>query len=375
MLAQPSTGRVAITGNPKMKTRTIVFLALPLLAVAALYTQRVPLSLAMVERGAARNMAGNPFAALPDGIHVALCGAGGPLADPRRSGPCVAVRAGTVDLVIDAGTGGARNLGRMRFPLGGIDAVLLTHFHSDHIDGLGELAMQRWVNAANTTPLPVLGPEGVSAVVAGFNAAYAQDAIYRHAHHGDTVAPLAGHGMSAQEWPLPAPGEATLVLDRDGVKVTMFAVDHAPVSPAVGYRIDYAGRSVVVSGDTARSANLEAMARGADLLLHEALSPQLVMAMNRGAAKAARPIAQQVTTDILDYHASPVEAAESGTAAGVKHLLYYHIVPPLILPGMQAVFLDGVVDAYAGAVTVGVDGTLLSLPTGTREVRELDNAL
>ena len=74
------------------------------------------------------------------------------------SGPCVAVRAGKLHLVIDAGSGGARNLTRMRFPMGEIDALLLTHFHSDHIDGMGELAMLRWVNAANTTQLPVLGP-------------------------------------------------------------------------------------------------------------------------------------------------------------------------------------------------------------------------
>jgi ribonuclease Z len=358
-----------------MKKRTLALLCVPVLLLALVWLERAPLALKLIERGAARNLGSDPFAALPDGLHVVLCGAGAPLPDPRRSGPCVAVRAGSLDLVIDAGSGSARNLGRMRFPLGAIDALLLTHFHSDHIDGLGELAMQRWVNAANTAPLPVLGPPGVAEVVAGFNTAYAQDARYRHAHHGDAVAPLSGRGMRAEEWPLPAAGEATVVLERDGVKVTMFAVEHAPVSPAVGYRIDYAGRSVVVSGDTVRSANLESAARGADLLLHEALSPALVMALNRAAATAGRPIAQQVTADILDYHASPVDAARSAATAGVKHLLLYHIVPPLVLPGTGTVFLEGVAGAYSGRVTIGVDGTLFSLPAGSDEVRELDNAL
>lgn len=357
-----------------MKTRHLLLLAL-LPVAAVLYWQRVPIAIAMVERGAARNLASDPFAGLPDGLHVALCGAGSPLPDPRRSGACVAIRAGKTSLVIDAGARAAGNLARMRYPLGEIGAVLLTHFHSDHIDGLGELAMQRWVNAANTAPLPVFGPPGTAEVVEGFNRAYAQDAVYRHAHHGDAVAPLSGRGMRAHEVALPAPGEAITVLERDGLRVSLFTVDHEPVSPAVGYRIEYGGRSVVVSGDTRRSANLEALARGADLLVHEALSPELVAAMNRGAHRVGRPIAERVTADIPGYHASPVEAAGSAAAAGVRHLLLYHIVPPLPLPGMRAAFLDGVDAAWDGPVTLGADGTLISLPAGSDAVELLDDAL
>ena len=350
-------------------------LLLVLVGCAAVYTFRAPLALRLAERGIERTLASEPFAALPDGISLALCGAGGPLPDPRRSGPCVAVKAGDVHIVIDAGSGGARNLTRMRFPLGRIDALLLTHFHSDHIDGMGELAMLRWVNAANTTPLPVLGPPGTREVVDGFNGAYAADARYRSAHHGDTVAPLAGHGMQATEFPVPAPGDSVVVLEREGVTVRMFAVNHTPVDPALGYRIEYGGRSVVVSGDTSRSASLETVARGADLLVHEALSPELVAAMHRAAVAADRPIIAKVTADIPGYHSSPVDAAHSAAAAGVRHLLLYHIVPPLLLPGMEAAFLSGVDGIWAGPVTVGVDGSAFSLPAGDRRVRELPNAL
>jgi len=287
----------------------------------------------------------------------------------------VAVKAGKLHLVFDAGSGGARNLTRMRFPLGAIDALLLTHFHSDHIDDLGELAMLRWVNAANTAPLPVLGPPGTAAVVAGFNTAYSADARYRSAHHGDTVAPFSGHGMQATEFAVPAAGDSVVVLAREGVTVRMFAVNHTPVDPAVGYRVDYAGRSVVISGDTARSASLERVAKGADLLVHEALSPAMVAAMHRAAVAANRPIIAKVTTDIPGYHSSPVDAAKSATAAGVQHLLLYHVVPPLLLPGMEAAFLEGVPEAFSGPVTLGVDGSLFSLPAGTRAVNELPHSL
>jgi len=344
-------------------------------AVAALliYSQRIALSKTLIERIAEQRIGLNLIADLDDGLHVILCGAGGPLPDPKRSGPCVAVVAGNTVLTIDAGSGGSRNLTAMQFPQGEIDAQLLTHFHSDHIDGLGELAMMRWVNAANTSPLPVIGPKGTQAVVDGFNQSYAQDALYRHAHHSDLVAPLSGTGMIAQEFSSPKPGERVIVFEQQGLTVSAFSVDHEPVSPAVAYRFDYKGRSVVVSGDTAKSANLEAMSSGIDLLVHEALSPELVGIMNRAAKKNGIAIIEKITHDIIDYHASPLEVAEIARDARVGHLLFYHVVPALIAPGMEAIFLDGVDEVYKGEITVGVDGLMMSLPANSEEIesREL----
>jgi ribonuclease Z len=351
-----------------MRPRHLARWLLPLLLIAIAWPWRGALVLPLAERFAERNMTRDPLAGLPDGIHVMICGAGGPLPDPRRSGPCVAVRAGPLDLLIDAGSGAGRSLTRLRWPLGDLDALLLTHFHSDHIDGLGEVAMLRWVNAANTAALPVLGPSGTSAVVEGFNRAYAADADYRAAHHGESVAPRSGAGLVAREWPLPIAGEGTVLIDRDGVRVTMFAVEHAPVSPAVGYRIDYAGRSVTVSGDTVRSASLERVAKGSELLIHEALSPELVGAMHRAAQAAERPILAKITADIPGYHASPVDAAASASAIGASHLVLYHVVPPLLMPGMEAVFLRGVDAIWDGPVTVAVDGSFFSLPAGSSAI-------
>mgnify|MGYP001284657566 CR=1 FL=1 len=305
---------------------------------------------------------------LEDGLHVILCGAGGPMPDPKRSGPCVAVIAGKTMVTFDAGSGGPRNLAAMQFPLGKINAQFLTHFHSDHIDGLGEMSTMRWVNAANTSPMPVYGPAGVENIVNGFNLSYGADAVYRHAHHTDMVAPLSGKGMTAHPFKIPAEGSLLTVYEKDGLKVSSFAVDHEPVHPAVGYRLDYKGRSVVISGDTAKSANLEQFSENVDLLVHEALNRKMVGIMEAAAKKNNVVILEKIFFDITDYHASPVEAAETAQAAKAKHLMYYHIVPALVAPGMESLYLEGVSDVYDGPVTLGEDGSMISLPANSRAI-------
>jgi ribonuclease Z len=323
---------------------------------------------------AKHNLATNLVASLPDGLHLVLCGAGSPLPDPKRSGPCVAVIAGNAIFVVDAGTGGARNLLRLQVPPGNVTAVFLTHFHSDHIDGLGELGLLRWVGRANTKPLPVYGPSGVEQVVAGFNQAYQADAAYRTAHHGNEVAPPEGAGLQAHVFTVPDDGSPVTVWDANGVRITAFSVDHRPIAPAVGYRFDYKGRALVISGDTKKSASVEKQSQGVDLLVHEALAAHLVAIMNRAAAETGNKYAEHITHDIPDYHTTPVEAAQIAAAAGVRALLYYHVIPPLLLPGLEAAFLQGVSNVYDGQVVVGRDGTLVSLPSDTREI-EFSNLL
>ncbi len=342
-----------------------LLVAILALIATVIHSQRATLSVALMERVLEQRLATSSVDHFKDGLHVILCGAGSPLPDPKRSGPCVAILAGDTLVTVDAGTGSSRQMTMRRIPLGEIQAQFLTHFHSDHIDGLGELAVMRWVNNANTSPLPVIGPMGTKAIVEGFNQAYKADARYRQLHHGDAVAPLSGQGMVAQEFATPEPEQALKVFEHNGLVVTAFIVGHSPVEPAVGYRFDYKGRSAVVSGDTVKSYNLQKMSQDVDLLVHEALSPELVATMNRASQKAGNAIAEKVTADIPDYHATPVEAAEIAETANVGHLMYYHIVPPLLVPGMEAAFLAGVDDVYQGPLNVGVDGSYISLPANS----------
>jgi ribonuclease Z len=357
-----------------MKRFGLGILGLLLVLAAMGYALRKTITLRLVDRLVDRNMASSLLDELPEGLHVALCGAGSPLPDPKRSGPCTAVIAGERVYIVDAGAGSSRVLSRMRVPQGKIAGVLLTHFHSDHIDGLGELLMQRWANAGSAAPTPVHGPTGVGAIVDGFNLSYRDSQRYRVAHHGADTMPPGGAGAVAHPFAVPAVGERRVVLDSDGLTITAFVVDHSPVHPAVGYRFDFRGRSVVVSGDTKKNTNLQQFAERVDLLVHEALHPQLVGLLNQGAERAGRPRLVKITDDILDYHTTPVEAAEIARDAEVGYLLYTHIVPPLPVRPMEEIFLDGVAETWSGSVTVGRDGTLVRLPADS-EVIELDELL
>lgn len=315
-----------------------------------------------VERGAGRDNLAN----LPDGLHIGLCGTGSPLPNRDRAGACTLVIAGKAMFVVDAGEGGARNIALMGLPNGKIRALFLTHYHSDHIDGLGPMMLLRWTGSGNTAPLPVYGPSGVEAVIAGFSTAYAADNGYRTAHHGPVITPPQAAGGVAM--PFAVLSAPTVVYEADGLKVTAFPVDHRPVQPAVGYRFDYKGRSVTISGDTGKSKMVEAVAKGSDLLIHEALQPEMVTTLADRLKAAGRPQTARIMHDILDYHATPTQAAESAQIAGVKMLVLSHIVPPYPTRYLNAAFLEDAKEKFAGPLIVGEDGDYYSLPVGSKAI-------
>jgi ribonuclease Z len=337
-----------------------------LLGLAALGCQSTMLSImgGQVEE----RMAFDLPKSLPDGLHVLVCGAGGPLPDPRRSSACLAVIAGDTVFLVDVGAGASRNLTLAGLPPTRVEFVFLTHFHSDHIDGIGELATLRWAGGSWDAPLALHGPVGVAEIASGFNLAYRRDQTYRTAHHGLEVTPPSAAGLSASAFHAPADGEFPVVFERGDLRVTAFAVDHAPVSPAVGYRIEYKDRSISISGDTSKSANLIEASRGVDVLFHEALSPVLVGVLTESARKVGNEKIVKITQDILDYHASPVEAAESAEESGARALVVYHVVPPLPIAPLERIFAEGMDEVYDGPIAVAVDGTFVSLPAGSDEI-------
>jgi len=343
-----------------MKRTMRIILALAVLLAAAGWLFRGPLAMALYERGAEHALATNSLDPLPDGLHAAFCGTGSPMPDPARGGPCLAIIAGKRIIIVDAGEGSAKTMAMMGLPAGRVERILLTHFHSDHIDGLGALMLQRWVNGNATAPLPLHGPVGVGDVAAGFNAAYRRDSTYRTAHHGTDIVPPSGFGLSPRAFALPA-GKGVILDDR-GLKITAVRVDHSPVEPAVGYRFDYKGRCIVVSGDTVPSPALADIAKGCDLLVHEALQPRLTRILGKAAAKAGNAGIAKVMADIEDYHTTPEQAADLAQQAGVEALALTHIVPPLRIAALEGPFLGDARSRFDGALWIVADHDLITLP-------------
>ncbi len=324
----------------------------------------------LVRAALARMLADQPeYLFEEDALRVLLCGTGSPLPHATRAKPCVAVFGAGRFWVVDAGPGSWNRLALLRVDGSRIGGVLLTHFHSDHIGDLGEFGMNTWV-MGRPGPLHVLGPPGVERVVAGFDEAYALDTQYRIAHHGAELLPADAGRLLARSIPGPgSEGGSSLAIDEGGLRITAFLVDHDPVQPAYGYRFDWRGRSVVVSGDTTKHRGLVEAARAADVLVHEAQANHLVAMIGEAAEEAGRWRVAKIMADIPTYHTSPVEAAEIANEAGVAWLVLYHLTPPPPLRIFERIFARGVSEVRPEGWLLATDGLLLELPIGSSEIR------
>lgn len=316
----------------------IVIVALGLLGLlAALVVNTESGQNALLKRGIKTAFASRPKA--PEGLRVVVCGSASPLGNvPDRAQACIAVLTKDHFVIIDTGAGSPVRLAQASLPMGRLDGVFFTHYHSDHISALPDVNLASWVRGRKDS-LKVFGPPGIDNVVNGFNQAFGQDFGYRTEHHGSDLLPPAAGPMTPVAI---VPGQ--LAWERDGLRITSFLVEHAPVAPAVGYRIDYGSRSVVISGDTNATDTLFAAAKNADLVLHDALSRALIDPMIETTTALNVPRMPRIMTDVLDYHADSLSIEEKARAAGVKQLAYYHLVPAPPNSIAEAVFRRGMSD-------------------------------
>lgn len=290
-----------------------------------------------------------PRAAAEDApFYVVTLGTGIPLPNPERGTAATLVVAGDRTILVDTGRRCLERLVQAGFQSATI--IAFTHFHSDHVAEFGELMTNRGI-AGIDTPQRILGPAGTRGFVDDFLNAYKRDTEYRVAHHGEHWPQNAMRADVIEAW------EPGVILDEDGLRILMFEVDHEPIEPAVGYRIEFGGKSIVISGDTKAMPAMVEAARGADVLVHEAMNVAQLTAARRGLARS-NPRLGELLEDLMDYHAGTLEVAAIARDAGVKHLVLTHLVPSIPpTDAAERAFVQGMSDVYTGKITVARDGT------------------
>ena len=284
---------------------------------------------------------------------VTLLGTGSPVPLTGRFGPSTLVEAGGQKFLFDAGRGAPIRLAQLGIALGEITGVFITHFHSDHLNGLPDVWMTSYIPVGfgnRSQPMKLWGPEGTAAIGKGMRSAFSDDIRIRTAdeHVTDQATQIDVKEFNADG----------VVYDEGGVRVTAFKVNHGElIHPSYGYRVDYQGHSVLISGDTKYEPNIIKNGQGLDLLIHEVCAVPAEM--------AGRPNIKQV----INHHTSPQEAGKIFTQTRPKMAAYTHLVllgdrkhAPLGPKDVE----QQTRETYSGPLTVGEDLTRFEIGDGVR---------
>ena len=308
----------------------------------------------------------NPSTNLPeeDALSAAVCGSRSPIPSPGRAETCILIKAGEKLFVVDIGAGSVDNLWSWNIPFARINAVFLTHLHSDHISDLPNLHQATWIMSNRKEKLMVYGPRGVSRVTEGFEKAYELDYDFRTEHHGEAVAPRQYAGFNTKTIDLKEP----VLFNKDGLKITVFEVIHDPVDPALGFKFEYKGRSIVITGDTSYAKSVIDNSMGVDVLFHEAQANHMVSVLENFALENGAKLRAKILSDIKTYHTTLIEAADIANKANVKKLFFYHLTPAPRNYLTELIFVRGVNDVRKDWTLVE-DGTLVILPANSEVIR------
>ena len=310
------------------------------------------------------NMA-TPIVYLPeeDALTAVVCGSRSPLPAPNRAEACILIQAGKKIFIFDTGNGSAQNLNNWNTPWNRVEGIFYTHLHSDHISDIADFHQATWINGQRDSKQKVYGPEGVQMLTDGIELAYKKDYIFRNEHHGNDLVPLDIAGFSTHTIDLDDP----VLIDDGNLKITSYSVSHNPVDPALGYRIDYKGRSISISGDTIYDQNLVKNSKNVDVLFHESMSLELLDTINKTAKRTGNVVAEIVTIDILDYHTPILDVVKAANEANVKHLVFYHHLPAPRNQLMEDIMYRDV-DKIRDNWTSSNDGTMIILPIDSDEI-------
>jgi ribonuclease Z len=273
-------------------------------------------------------------------MDVVTLGTGSPLPNPDRAGPATLVRAGSQNLLFDAGRGVLMRLAAVGLALPAfLHQVFLTHLHSDHTTDFSDLITTNWVTSPRGSPLKTTGPVGTERYSKLILASLEADIGYRIAHHSDLEIPPVVEVTEVTEG---------VAYEVDGVRVLCAPVDHFPVTPAIGYRVEAEGKAVVIAGDTRPCDALDRLCHEADIYVQTVVRADIV-----------RAIPNARMQDVLDYHSTVEEAGATAERAGAKTLVLTHFVPGLEA-GTEEQWRDRALERFHGEVVVASDLTTVT---------------
>jgi ribonuclease Z len=277
----------------------------------------------------------------PNQIRVTLLGtASGPRVHERREGISTLVEAGGERFLFDAGRGSLRRLVEAGYPTNAVAKLFLTHLHSDHVVGIPDLMLSPWAAAPERkVPLEVWGPEGTREMMRHLEQAFAFD-IHMRRDVDESFSPI-GIQVVAQDV------RQGKVYERNGVTITAFLVSHGLVKPSYGYRVDYAGRSVALSGDTSPSDALIEACKGVDVLIHEAIDLEVLRRLIPDKARVDAIVARHTTAE---------QAAGIFSKVSPRLAVFSHS------PGTAAI-VEQTRRSYSGRVEMGEDLMVIDIGT------------
>ena len=294
------------------------------------------------------------------GLEILMAGTGSPRHSKNRAQPCLGIVGAGQFILFDTGHGCAGQLLEMAAPMGQVSTVFLTHLHSDHMSGLGEVISNSWIMGRRSL-IHVYGPPGTGAILDGFAKVYRADVENRTARRGaDDLDPSL---MVAERHMITVDDkDAHTVYEKSGLVVKAFQVEHPDWEYSYGYRIEYGGRVLVLSGDTRFSKQVIRHAKDADILIHEAFNRRMLDTAARAVDDLKIRLNSHSIRRIQQTHSSTLDAARVAKEAGVKKLVLTHIIPPLPNVIAEKIFLLGIDDIYDGESVLAEDGMVLNLP-------------
>lgn len=293
-------------------------------------------------------------------FEVVFCGTGSPQFQPDRGQPCTAIVAGGKLFVFDTGQGAAQRLQAAAVPFHSLEAVFLTHLHSDHISGLGDVLHNSWLYGRQQQ-VEIIGPAGTERLRDGVAQSFEADLAERLNTIGSEYR-NADNSMGTARNVLVRGDDLLTVYEQDGIVISAFAVEHPNWDHAYGYKFEFQGKTVVISGDTRYATNLIQHSRDADLLIHEALNVDMMQTISGALRKHGGGIDPERMNLIINVHTPTDDLARLATEANVERLVLTHLIPPIPSNGfVEAEFTAGMDKLYDGEITVARDGMRIDL--------------